>query len=58
MLGWMDDFKQESGWIAIAPFWLDHSLLSDGGLEKEKSSLSEDGKEHRLGQFDSDDGNE
>ena len=44
--------------MAIASFWLEHSLLSDGGLEKEKSSLSEDGKEHRLGQFASKDGNE
>ena len=58
MLGCLNAFEQDSSWVAIALFWLEHSLLSDGGLEKEKSSLSEDGKEHRLGQFASKDGNE
>ena len=57
-VGRLNAFKWDSSWIAIASFWLDHSLLSDGGLEKEKSSLSEDEKEHRLGQLDSDDGKE
>ncbi len=37
--------------------WED-SLLFDGNLNKERSSLFEDGKEHNLGQFDSEDGNE